>query len=70
MIDVFVEMLRKNRFGFIVIISFLSTIFLLNTLLDFTEKLISNYTLALFALIVFYFFVWISIKKKIWRSAR
>jgi len=68
MIEKYLKLFKKKKFLFVISFSFLTTVIFLNALFDFSERLINNPTLMLFALLVFYFLVWVSIKRKIWRS--
>lgn len=64
----FLKVLKRNKFSYIIAISLVTTVILVDTVLDFSEKVINNPTLLLFSIAVFYFLIRIAIKEKLWED--
>ena len=66
----FLDLVEKHKFMYIIIISLIATILIINSTLEFAERVINNLALLLVSLLVFYFLVHIAIneevKKKKW----
>ncbi len=66
----FLNVLKKNKYHYIIAISIITTIILVNSILDFADKIKRNPLLLSFSLLIFYFFVTISIKEEIWKNGK
>lgn len=68
--DYFLNLVREHKFAYIVIISIVATILILNNAIEFAERIINHRLLLVLSLAVFYVLVWLSIKtesKRKWR---
>lgn len=61
----FVDLTKKHRFLYILTISLLATVAIINTSLEFAERVIKNPVLLVFSLVVFVFLVHIAITEEI-----
>lgn len=66
--DYFLETIRKHKNVYIIIISLIATILIINNFLEFAERIINNRLLLIFSLVVFYFLVYIAIKEEMKRA--
>lgn len=61
------RLLQGHKFAYLVIVSLIATVLIINTTLDFAERVINNHLLLLFSLLVFYFLVQLAIRKELRR---
>lgn len=61
----FLNMIEKHKFIYIIIISLIATVLIVNSALEFAERVINNLTLLLVSLLVFYFLVHIAINEEV-----
>ena len=64
----FLDLTKRNRYIYITAISLVTTIILVNNVIDFTDKIIKNPLLLSLSLVIFYFFTTISIQEEIWKK--
>ncbi len=64
----FLKALKKDKVNYIIAISLVTTVILIDTALDFAEKIINNPILLLLSIAIFYFFVRIAIKEELWKD--
>ena len=57
--------IKKYQKLYILIVSALATIILVNETLNFVERIINNVFLGILSLLIFYFLTWVIIKEKI-----
>jgi hypothetical protein len=55
--DYFFRFVKKHKFAYIVTISVVATVLILNNAIEFAERIINNTYLLIFSLMVFYFLV-------------
>lgn len=63
----FVDLLKKNRLTYTLVLSLVTTIVLVNQTLAFVEKVSQSVLLTAFSILVFYFLFRIAVEEKIWR---
>ena len=61
----FLDLVEKHKFMYIIIISLIATILIINSTLEFAERVINNLALLLVSLLVFYFLVHIAINEEV-----
>ncbi len=64
----FLDVLKRSKYSYIIAVSLVTTIILINSILDFTDRIKDNKFLIVLSLVIFYFFVVISIKEEIWKN--
>ena len=70
MVEKFLNLLKRDKNAYIIASSLIVIVLIINSVIDFTDKLIKNPTLLLFSLAVFYFFMKISIREEIWKNEK
>lgn len=58
----FLSFIQEHKFAYIVAISLISTVLIVNSTIEFTERIINNPLLLTLSLAVFYFLFWSAIK--------
>lgn len=66
----FLDILKRNRYQYVIAVSLVTMVILINNLVDFAEKIRSNLFLLSISLAVFYFFITISIREEIWKNGK
>jgi len=66
----FLDTLKKSKYLYIIAVSLVTTIILINSVSDFTDRIKNNKFLIVLSLVIFYFFVVISIKEEIWKNGK
>ena len=66
--DYFLGIIRKYKFFYILIISFIATVLVMNNAIEFAERVINNKFLLIFSLLVFYSLVQLAIRKELKRK--
>jgi len=66
----FLDILKRSKYQYVIALSLVTTIILINSILDFTDRIKGNKFLIVLSLIIFYFFVVISIKEEIWKNEK
>ena len=66
----FWHVIRKNKYGYIIALSLATTILLVNTALEFSEKIISKRILILPSLIVFAYLLYVASRERLWENER
>ena len=64
--QVFFDILRRRKYTYAITISLAATVLLLNEVIEFGEKVISNPVLLIYSLVILSIFVFISIKEEFW----
>lgn len=64
----FLDSFKKHKNVYIVILSLITTIILINEIFDFTERILNNYLILLFSSIIFLFLIYTSIKRRFWEN--
>jgi len=57
---------KKNKYLYVLVLSIVATVVLINEALDFSGKVIGNKMLIIFSLLVFVFLFNIAVKSRIW----
>lgn len=63
--EYFLRLLQEHRFAYLVIVSLIATVLIINTTLEFAERVINNRLLLLYSMLVFYFLVQLALRKEI-----
>ena len=63
--DYFLEIIEKHKFAYILIVSAIATVLIVNNVLEFSERIINNHFLFIFSLVGFYILVWYAVKKEL-----
>ena len=58
----FLRVIEKHKFAYIVVISAIATVLVLNSAIEFAERIIKNSFLLMFSLLAFISLVWVAIK--------
>ena len=58
----FLRLIEKHKFAYIVVISAIATVLVLNSAIEFAERIIKNSFLLMFSLLAFISLVWVAIK--------
>lgn len=66
----FLNILKRNRLQYVIAISLVATVILINSLVDFADRIIKNSFLSVLSAIIFIFFVIIPIKEEIWKNEK
>lgn len=66
----FLKLIEKHKFLYIVSLSVVVTVLLVNNTLDFAERVINNKLLLIISLVVFYFLVQIAINEEVKNEKR
>jgi len=66
--DKYLNLLKKDSVVYILVLSLIATILIINNTIQFFEIVKGKIMLILFSLLVFYFMVIISIKGGIWKN--
>ena len=70
MVQTFLDLLKRNKYPYIVAASLIAAIVLINNVLDFADKIIKNPLLLSLGVVIFIFFITISIKEEIWKNEK
>lgn len=60
----FLDLLERHKFIYIIIISLIATVLIVNSTLEFTERVINNHLLLILSLVIFYFLTSLAIRKE------
>ena len=60
----FLRFIEEHKFAYIVIISAIAIVLIVNNILEFAERIINNSLLLILSLLGFYFLFWFAIKKE------
>lgn len=66
----FLDVLKHNKYGYIFAISLVTTIIVIDTVYDFTEKIISNPILILLSFALFCFLAYLAFKEELWKNEK
>lgn len=64
----FLELVQGNKEAYVLVISFITTVIVVNGLIDFAEKLIKYHVLIIISLLLFYLLALIAIRWRIWHK--
>ncbi len=62
--EYFLKIIKEHPVFYIIALSLIATILIINNTLEFAERVINNHFLLVFSLIVFYFLVLIAINEE------
>jgi len=68
LMDKYLNLLKRDKVIYVLVLSLIITVLIINNTLQFIEVVKQNIMLFLFSLIVFYFMVIISIKGGVWKN--
>ena len=69
----FLRLIEEHKFAYIVVISAIATVLVLNSAIEFAERIIKNSFLLMFSLLAFISLVWVAIKietKRKWQKEK
>ncbi len=66
----FLNVLKEYKGGYVVALSFVTTVVVINAMTDFAEKIISNPLLLLGSFVLFIFFLSVTIRQELWKNGK
>lgn len=68
--DSFIDIFKRNKRDYLIIISLTATILLITTVVDFAEKVIKYPMLFLLSIAIFYFLYRIALQEELWNNEK